>query len=170
GPGDDSVPGAVLVLSPVTQSIVATFPVPISSCSGPQGLTIGPAPQILLGCSANGVGFGVTSTVIINENNGSVIASFPNLNGNDEVYFNSTDNHYFLAQANNTLGARVSTINALTLQAGGFIATATGDHALAADAGTGKAYVPIIKTTAPGTCASFRGSDANCCIAVVPTV
>ena len=170
GPGNDSVAGSVLVLSPVTQSIVANFTVPLSSCSGPQGLTIGPAPQILLGCSANGVGFGVTSTVIINENNGSVIASFAGLNGNDEIYFNSTDNHYFLAQANHTGGAQVATINALTLLPGSTIKTATGDHALAADAGTGKVYVPIINTTATGICASFGGSDANGCIAVVTIV
>ena len=95
GAGDDQTPGAVLVISPQTQRVVATMPLPLSSCAGPQGLTIGPAPQILLGCSNNG-----PATAIIDERDGHVLATFQGLNGNDEVYFNSVDNHYFLAESN----------------------------------------------------------------------
>src|SRR5262249_47727641 len=52
-------------------------------------------PGNALGCSANG-----PSTAIISELDGHVIAAFPGLIGNDEVAFNSTDNHYFLAESN----------------------------------------------------------------------
>src|SRR5215208_3354219 len=85
GTGDHNSPGAVLVLNGATQSIVATFSVPPDACAGPQGMAIGPAPQILLGCSSNG-----NATSIINELDGSIVATFPGLIGNGDVTFNST--------------------------------------------------------------------------------
>ena len=74
GAGDDQTPGAVLVISPQTQRVVATMALPLSSCAGPQGLTIGPAPQILLGCSNNG-----PATAIIDERDGHVLGDIPGL-------------------------------------------------------------------------------------------
>src|SRR5262245_4172139 len=48
GPGDDSAPGAVLVISPVTMTIAKTINLPHDKCAGPQGMAIGPSNQILL--------------------------------------------------------------------------------------------------------------------------
>jgi hypothetical protein len=115
---------------------------------------------MLLGCSANG-----TSTAIIDERDGHVIASFQGLIGNDEVAFNSTDNHYFLAES----GAptpQLGVINAITLTAGPTIPTGTGNHSVAADSGTGNVYVPIVNTSGSNICSTFGGIDANGCIAV----
>jgi hypothetical protein len=51
GPGDDTQPGAVLVISPETMTIVDTFTIPLGVCAGPQGMALGPENQILLGCN-----------------------------------------------------------------------------------------------------------------------
>jgi len=165
GPGNDSVPGTVLVINPVTKRIVAGFTIPLDACAGPQGLSIGPAPQILLGCSANG-----PSTAIINELDGSVIASFPGLNGNDEVYFNPTDNHYFLAESGNPKGPQLGIIDALTLKAAASVPTATGSHTVAADPSTGQVYVGVTNVAGNTICSAFGGVDANGCILVLTSV
>jgi len=85
--------------------------------------------------------------------------------GNDEVAFNSTDNHYFLAESNAPT-AQLATINAVTLTSGPTIPTGTGNHSVAADSGTGNVYVPIVSTSGSNICSAFGGIDANGCIAV----
>jgi hypothetical protein len=160
GPGNDSTPGVVLVLNGATQRIVAAFLIPLDACAGPQGLIIGPAPQILLGCSNNG-----KSTPIIDERDGSVIATFP-INGNDEVTFDSTDNHYFLA-ASNASPPQLGIIDAITLKTEPSIPTGAGNHSVAADASTGQVYLPVVNTSGATLCSAFGGVDANGCIAVI---
>ena len=54
--------------------------------------------EILLGCSNAGKG-----SVIINERNGDLVRSLAGLNGNDEVWYNPGNNHYFLAGSNHNL-------------------------------------------------------------------
>jgi hypothetical protein len=53
--GDNSAPGSVARINPVTLQIEANFVIPLSACSGPQGMAIGPVVgnfgQILLGCN-----------------------------------------------------------------------------------------------------------------------
>src|SRR5262249_2847888 len=87
GAGHDQTPGAVIAINPKTQTVVSTFSIPLTSCAGPQGTAIGPAPQILLGCSANG-----PATAIIDERDGHVLATLQGLQGNDQVAFSSADN------------------------------------------------------------------------------
>ena len=52
----------------VNGNLVNKFDIPVASCSHPQGLAIGPAPQILLGC--NGTANANNPTAIINESTG----------------------------------------------------------------------------------------------------
>ena len=60
GPGDNSQPGGVARINPLTLAVEAIVTVPLASCSGPQGLAIGPVVnghgQILLGCNGAIVG------------------------------------------------------------------------------------------------------------------
>ena len=113
GPGDDTKPGAVFVFkvdAPNHVTQVATFTIPIAKCAGPQGMAIGPSPQILLGCNAPSIPNGpskspnatLSNSVIINENSGSVMATLTELGGADEVWFNPSDGHYFIAQSGDT--------------------------------------------------------------------
>ena len=93
------------------------------------------------------------------------MATFQGLNGNDEVYFDSVDNHYFLAESN-AVTPQLGTIDAITLTAGPSIPTGGSNHSVAADPSTGNVYVPIVSGSS-NICSTFGGSDANGCIAVI---
>ena len=103
GPGDDTAPGATLVIDPTTMQIEKIWSINHDDCAGPQGMAIGPSNQILLGCNAPS-GNGKFSTVIINKNNGSktkavITKVLNNESGADEVWFNPDDGHYFLGRS-----------------------------------------------------------------------
>ncbi len=163
GPGDDSAPGAVLVISPQTMQIDKTFAIPHDKCAGPQGMALGPHNQILLGCNAS------TSSVIINQHSGAVIATLANEGGPDQVWFNEGDNHYFLAEssaATPQLGV-VDAVSHHTDQS-----TPTGSshaHSVAADSASNQVYVPIPAGATAGVCSANGVSDAQGCIAVFTT-
>src|SRR4029077_12325335 len=116
-------------------------------CLGPQGLAIGPQGEILLGCSNSGQG-----SVIINERNGDLVRNLGGLNGNDEVWYNPGNNHYFLAASNHLLppippGTAAPILGVVdqrsdTLAEETSPATAAGSHSVAADPRFNQVYVP----------------------------
>jgi hypothetical protein len=174
GPGNDSAPGAVLTIDPVGMAIVDTFTIPHSQCEGPQGMDIGPKPQILLGC--NDPLKDVPKTVTINENTGKVINTFANEDGSDEVWFNPGDGHYYLGESGGANPQHLGVIDAST--ASGLkigvedqsqrtgIPGGGGAHSVAADSFTNKVFVPIPSTAGAGVCSSIGGDDSVGCIAV----
>jgi hypothetical protein len=91
GSGSDTTPGAVVVIDPVSMSVEKVFTIPLSACTGPMGMAIGPENQILLGCSANG-----SNSAIINARSGAVESILTGYAGTDEVWFNVGDGHYIL--------------------------------------------------------------------------
>jgi len=99
GPGNDTSPGEVTVIDPVTMKVVAHLPVPIDVCGGPQGLTVGPNNQILLGCNAKSPD-GHRNSVIIDASSGAVVSVLNDLGGADAVWFNPGDNHYIIPSCN----------------------------------------------------------------------
>jgi hypothetical protein len=150
--GKDPGVGAVAVIDPKTKKVVNLFPIPVEDCAAPQGMSIGPDPQIVLGCNAQSPPNGVFNTVIINEHSGHVIATLANEGGDDEVWFNPGDGHYFLAGGsflpNEQLGivdSRFKTQDQ-TIQTGNPHGTARRAHSVAADLNTNLVYLPI-----PGT-------------------
>ena len=103
GPGDNSKPGVVARINPLTLAVEAVVTVPLASCSGPQGLAIGPVVnghgQILLGCNGAiaGANAGLAplhrSTVVIDDGTqsypfGTVVYTLNYEAGNDEVWYN----------------------------------------------------------------------------------
>ncbi len=88
--------GGVAVIDPKSKKVVNTFIIPPDACEAPQGMAVGPDPQILLGCNATSPN-GVYNTAIINEHSGHVMATLANEGGDDEVWFNPGDGHYVLA-------------------------------------------------------------------------
>jgi len=152
GPGDDTADGATVVINPHSFKIERIFDIPVADCAGPQGMATGPAPQIALGCNAKTVPGGVRNSVVINEENGSVIAVLANEGGTDEAWFNPGDGHYFFA--NSTPGSTAP----LTPQYLGIVdsrndqpdqtivtqaSSAVGAHSVAADPVQNQAYVPV---------------------------
>jgi len=178
GPGDDTAPGAVLVISPESGKIEQTFNLDHNRCAGPQGMALGPDGQILLGCNAAS-GNGKFSTVIIDENNGHIVATLDNESGADEAWFNPGDGHYLLARSTALAGSPPAPINSQL----GVIDSAsnhedqsivTGNpgiksHSVAADPVLNQVYVPIPKNAGQGICSSAGGNDALGCIAVFTT-
>jgi len=167
GPGDNSVPGAVLEINPASMKVQKVFMIESRSvagkgpdCLGPQGLAIGPQREILLGCSNAGPG-----TVIIDELDGSLIRNLPGLNGNDEVWYNPGDNHYFLAGSNHTGGAILGVVDQspdVNDNEDTSVTTAAGSHSVAADPVKNQVYVPGNNAaTATALCGGSTG-----CIAV----
>jgi len=85
-------------------------------------MAIGPAPQILLGCSNSG-----TDSVIINENDGKLVAELSGQSGSNQVWYNPGDNQYFLASVvdtNRNGGAGILDLPANSTR---------GSHSVAAD-------------------------------------
>jgi hypothetical protein len=110
GPGDNSAPGAVARINPVTMQIVAAPLIPLAACSGPQGLAIGPVVgtfgEILTGCNGAVANAAANRpTALIDDGNaGGTFGASVSLSwqaGNDMVYYNSGDNHYYLARSGN---------------------------------------------------------------------
>ena len=167
GPGNDTVPGAVLVIDPKLMQIVQTYTIPLASCAGPQGMALGPDHQILLGCNAPGP---TNPTAVIDERNGAVVATLPNESGGDEVWFNPGDDHYFLARSSAVATTQLlGVIDASKLTEDPSVFTAAAGapnaHSVAADPIFNQVYVPIPAAHST-VCSSAGGSDTQGCIAV----
>jgi hypothetical protein len=183
-PGTDAngTHGQVVVINPGTLAVDARSPFDIdpTKCLAPQGMAVGPSHDILIGC--NITSSTVNSSVIIDERNGSILATIANQSGPDEVWFNPGNLHYFLARSaagNSTgsngvqslgiidAGTRVANtgINAFA-PANGNGGTHPSAHSVAADSVTGNTFFPI-----PGgltsLCGSVGGDDTKGCILVV---
>src|SRR4029077_2594766 len=147
----------------------------------PQGLAIGPQGEIVLGCSNGGtmqvgtppvtvtvaVGQG---SVIINERNGDLVRSLDGLNGNDEVWYNPGNNHYFLAGSNHILPTTPPTAAPIlgvvdqkpdTIGEDVSPATAAGSHSVAVDPVFTQVYVPGNQAAT-----TLCGGSKNGCIAI----
>ena len=186
GPGNDTQPGAVVVLGPQpdgTLTVENVLSVPLANCAGPQGMTIGPNHQILLGC--NNPNKTVNSTVIIddrvkkNDTAVKVIATVANQDGSDEVWFNDGNNSYFLARSGGANPQQLGIIDAGDGEKlGSDQSVAIGlpnnppssphgtAHSVAADPVFNQIYVPIPSTAGGTVCSGAGGSDAQGCIAV----
>lgn len=143
----DSTQGGISVIDPTSMSVTATYPV--SNCTL-AGLTLGPNYGALVGCSAS---FGTTPTVltqsvVVNIKSGSVVATFPQVGGSDEVWFDQATQHYYLAARNNTdntgkITPVLGTIDAKTNVFDGNVSTSTSAHSVAADRVSHHVFVPI---------------------------
>jgi hypothetical protein len=106
--------------------------------------------------------------VIIDERNGDLVRSLDGLNGNDEVWYNPGNNHYFLAGSNHLTGNPPTAAPILgvvdqrpdTIGEDASPATAAGSHSVAVDPVFNQIYVPGNKA-ATSICSSTNG-----CIAI----
>jgi hypothetical protein len=179
GNGNDIADGRTLVIDPRKMEIVRTFDIPVGKCAGPQGMAIGPAPQILLGCNAKGppttgtgaseTGTGPQNAAVLDENSGQLIKVLANQGGNDEVWFNPGDGLYFLAEGQNAAFEQLGIVNSTPIFVSQDVIVAPGGepgraHSVAADPNKNEAYLPI-----PNNAGSDLCPTANGCIAVFGT-
>jgi hypothetical protein len=168
GTGADTTNGNVVVIDPRRMEVIARFEVPVTECAGPQGMAIGPAPQILLGCNAASQPPGKgTNAAVMDERTGKLIKVLANAGGADEVWFNPGDGHYFLADGQNATQAQLAVVDSLTDQEDPFvfIAPAGGAghaHSVAADLFTNEVYFPIPDNAGSTICPTVTSG----CIAI----
>ena len=110
-----------------------------AKCS-PAGLALGANGKLMVGC-------GVASQSILldpndNGGNGSTKA-FPQVSGEDMVWFDPTTNRYFLAARLNPGGPVLGVIDGLTETFLQNIRTTPGDHSVAVDPVSGEVFVPF---------------------------
>jgi len=172
GSGADTADGEVLAISPTTFKIVATYVIPTADCAGPQGMALGPEPQLLLGCNAAGPG-GVRNSLLINKHTGAVIAIGWGIGGADEVYFNPTGSHYWITGSSCTATSCLSgTVQQLVaVDATGNLAVdqvialpkigTVSAHSVAADLSTGQVFSPNSGGIAVFTSSALDADDPN---------
>ena len=189
GDGNDVAPGRTVRIDPRRMEIVDQFIIPLAQCAGPQGMALGPDPEIMLGCNAAGPpevpagcdptstctgGSGPQNTVVIDERNGNVIKTLANQGGNDEVWFNPGNGLYFLAEGQNAAQAQLGIVSSFPfpnlLQDIVVAKPSVGHaHSVAADPISGEVYFPIPNNldgagnTVPNPCGA---GAAQGCIAI----
>lgn len=160
GSGNDTADGNVVVINPHTLQIVQTFDIPVAECAGPQGMAIGPAPQILLGCNAKGPpnNTGPQNAAVMDEENGHLIKVLDNQGGNDEVWFNPGDGHYSLAEGSHAITDYLGIVDSQPISLDQQIAIApapaagSGPHSVAEDPIFNEIYMPIEASVASPIC------------------
>jgi len=179
GNGNDITDGYTVIIDPRKMEIINHFDIPVSQCAGPQGMAIGPRPQILLGCNAKGppdtgsgsseTGTGPQNAAIIDENTGNLIAVLPNQGGNDEVWFNPGNKLYYLAEGSNAAQEQlgivssffpIGTVYDLVVSNPPGVGHA---HSVAVDPTANEAYLPIPDNAGSSICPV----PANGCVAVI---
>jgi hypothetical protein len=156
-----SGPGGVAMIDPVTGNVTKVYDLAalsggsVTACS-PAGLALGTGGKLMVGC-------GVASQSILldpnaNGGNGS-IKTFPQVSGEDMVWFDPTSQRYFLAARLNPGGPVLGVIDGLTETFLQNIRTTPGDHSVAVDPVSGEVFVPFggsfgsaVNTVCPSGC------------------
>jgi DNA-binding beta-propeller fold protein YncE len=141
--------GAVAVIDPHSYTLVKQFPV--EKCV-PAGLALGPHDDLLVGCSDDAVAAGFPAqSLIISASSGKVLARL-RVGGSDEVWSDMTAGRYYLAAVANPGGPVLGIINSRTRAWIANLPTGPDAHSVAADAGSGKVFVPIAASPRGGAC------------------
>jgi hypothetical protein len=176
GSGGDTTDGNVAVINPQHMDVIDRYKIPVDECAGPQGMAIGPGRQILLGCNAASAPPGSgQNAAIIDELTGKITHLLTGLGGDDEVWFNPGDGHYFLAGGSFLPNEQLGVVDSrgdnpdLTVLIGNAGGTTRRAHSVAADLNLNQAYVPIPATGGgtPGFTSTICGTlAAKGCVAV----
>jgi hypothetical protein len=136
--------------------------IPLTAC-GPNGATVGPHDNLLLGCTPGNFPPG-TTTLVINAKTHNT-ATVNGITGSDEVWFNSGDDRYYLGAskaikpAGSTLGsgAVLGVVDGTSVLVES-IPQSSGSHSVAADSKRNLIFVPQIWTRPAG---AVPAGDAN---------
>jgi hypothetical protein len=142
--------------------VTGTGVIPLPAC-GPNGATVGPHDNLLLGCTPANFAPGTTTLVINAKTHNS--AAVNGITGSDEVWFNQGDGRYYLGAsaaikpAGSTLGsgAVLGVVDGTSVLIE-TIPQSSGSHSVAADLKRNRIFVPQIWTRPAGT---VPAADAN---------
>jgi hypothetical protein len=139
--------GAVAVIDPRTRRLLRMMPV--ERCM-PAGLALGPHDDLLLGCSDDGVAAGFPArSLVMNAASGGIVARLPQVGGSDEVWSDRRAGRYYLAAVAETGGPVLGVVDSRANRWIANLPTGPHAHSVAADAATGKVFVPIAAGSAP---------------------
>jgi hypothetical protein len=162
--GSDATTGAVAEMDPRTGAITQVFS-GINNCLA-AGMAQGPGDNVLIGCDP---GFPAPDpatfaprTYVINGRTGAIVATITQVGGEDEVWYNPGDHHYytgsrdfFTSPTATTATPVLGVIDADTNQWIENIPTGTNAHSVAADSHNNHIFVPLEN---PNTlCGSLAG-------------
>jgi len=161
--GTDPCQGGLLVIDPFNppatplgafNSVTGTGVISLNEC-GPNGATVGPHANLLLGCTPQNVGTN-TSTLVINAQSHH-FANIGGITGSDEVWFNKGDDRYYTASNRDcgkaggcpapAGGAVLGVINAETNLLIEKVPQGQNSHSVAADSKRNLIFVPQVGTT-----------------------
>ena len=143
--------------------------VPLHAC-GPNGATVGPHENLLLGCTP-GNNPSNTTTLVINAKTKNY-ANIAGITGSDEVWFNAGDSRYYTGSSRQPGGAVLGVIDGTSVLIE-TIPQSSGSHSVAADCKRNTIFVPQVApvsvvgtggdttTVGQGICGSMNG-----CVAV----
>ena len=168
--------GAVLVIDPTNLVTPVEKVVPLNHC-GPNGATVGPGGNVMVGCTPNNQA-GDNETTVINVKSFDYV-DVGDLSGSDEVWFNVGSNRYYTGSSAMHGGAVLGVVNGTTNFLVEAIPQSSASHSVAADSRRNKVFVPQVAPKAvvgiggdvtnvgAGICGSMSG-----CIAVydVPAI
>jgi hypothetical protein len=134
-------------------SATNTGVIPLNSC-GPNGATLGPHDNLLLGCTPGNLP-GSTTTLVINATTHNY-AQVAGITGSDEVWFNSGDDRYYTGSSGaiKPAGSKLSRGSVLGVIDGTSVLIETipqssGSHSVAADSERNLIFVPETYTSSP---------------------
>ncbi len=133
--------------------------IPVINCQ-PASIIQGPGTDFLVGCADHdGIAF-PPSMLIINGNTGATLATFDQIGGVDEIWFNPGDNRYYLAARDFPSGPQLGVIDAGTRTWLVNVPTNSNSHSVAADSLSNRVFVP---SQSGGICGT---QSSNGCILV----
>jgi hypothetical protein len=141
--------GGMLVTDPLHPTAVQgafdpttnTGVVPLPACS-PNGATVGPHDNIMLGCTP-GNNPSDTQTLVINAKTKQSVST-NGITGSDEVFYNRGDNRYYLGASRNPGQAKLGVVSGRTNFFIEGIPQSTGSHSVAADSKRNLIFVPQV--------------------------
>jgi hypothetical protein len=144
--------GGLLVTDPLHPNAVeglfnattGTGVIPLTGC-GPNGATLGPHDNLLLGCTPGNLP-GSTTTLVINATTHHT-ATVNGITGSDEVWFNKGDDRYYLGASKAIGGAVLGVVDGTSVFIEG-IPQSTGSHSVAADSERNLIFVPQVAPAA----------------------
>jgi hypothetical protein len=169
-PGSHTCSGAILVIDPTNLANPIEKVVPLVHC-GPNGATVGPNDNVMVGCTPNNQP-GDNETTIINVKNFRYV-DVGNLTGSDEVWYDAGSGRYYTGSSAMPGGAVLGVVGGETNFLLETIPQSSASHSVAADQRRQKVYVPQVApkdvvgaggdttTVGAGICGSSSG-----CIAV----
>jgi hypothetical protein len=161
-PGNPPCSGAILVIDP-THPVT---PVPLADTislinCGPNGATVGPHGNVMVGCTPGNQPTNLETTIINAKTHNYVDVG--NLTGSDEVWYNRGSNRYYTGSNRNPGGAVLGVVDGTTNFLVETIPQSPGSHSVAADSRRNEIFVPE-NATGPVSAGICGGS--NGCVAV----